>query len=165
MKAWSVVLLLISIAVGASFAGCEDDVAKDCTSGTECPGGGCINGLCVEICSDPCGGRDDLQCIIRYGRQECVSAANVSVDPDYVPQGTGSGIDVSETDGRGSDASADESDASGDDLSVGSDLDQSNGGTDASDQSSADDLSDGTGEGADIQASDLAEGTGDGVDF
>ena len=71
---------------GFTLAACEDDAGSDCEVGTECPGGGCRDGICVTICDDPCAGRDDLVCIIDHeDKQMCVSTDGVDVDRNFVP--------------------------------------------------------------------------------
>jgi len=103
-----------------SFAGCGDESGQDCELGTECPGGGCLDGVCVTICDDPCAERDDLTCVINAQEsQSCVSTDLLDIDRNFTPvsasQRTNNNTDdadVSETDStEDADSSSSESDA------------------------------------------------------
>lgn len=77
---------------GVALTACEDDAGQDCELGTECPGGGCMDGICVTVCDDPCAGREDLVCVIDHmDEQMCVDKDRVNVDRNFVPVSGGSG--------------------------------------------------------------------------
>ncbi len=114
---------IVAIAM-LSVAGCGDESGEDCELGTECPGGGCLDGVCVTICDDPCGGRDDLTCVINAKESQlCVTTELVDIDNNFAPVASSQmtnnntdDADVSETD------SAEDTDTS----STESDTDSSN---------------------------------------
>lgn len=110
---------IIAIAM-LSVAGCGDESGQDCDLGTECPGGGCLDGVCVTICDDPCADRDDLTCVINAEEsQSCVSTDLVDIDRNFTPvassqmnNNNNDDADVSETDSAtDTDTSSTESDA------------------------------------------------------
>ena len=104
-------LALATALLGLGLAGCEDEAGQDCELGTECPGGGCMDGVCVTICDDPCADRDDLTCVIDMtDAQMCVDTDRVNIDRNFVPVSGSPGGTTTETDtgsSEGTDAGVD----------------------------------------------------------
>ena len=99
-------LFLVSVMAlcGVALTACEDDAGQDCELGTECPGGGCMDGICVTVCDDPCAGRDDLVCVIDHADQQmCVDVDRVNVDRNFVPVSGSDGTSNGTETGSGSD--------------------------------------------------------------
>lgn len=133
MRRQNLFSLLCLLFASLVLVACEDDKAEDCKQGTECPRGGCLDGICVTVCDDPCAGRDDLVCIIDQDDvQYCASANQVSVDDLFTPVASGSGSSA------GADAGA-----SGGDAAGGGEDDAAGGGEDAGASGGEDDAAGG----------------------